>query len=336
MLSLIVLSVLVLTWLSCFFYKSVANRLGFLDHPDTRSAHELPIVTGAGIVLVFWFYVALCLLWQIGSVPTNIFISSLGGLPIALVGFADDVKKLRWQVRASVHVMCSAWCIFWVGFPIIRVFGLSIEPNLFGSVFGVIALLWLINLYNFMDGIDGLAASEVIFVCMAGFLLAEVQVRDWVIIIYLLVAISFGFLLFNWPPAKLFMGDSGSGFLGFMLGLLVLAYDNVSLWSWITLLGYFITDACLTIVTRLLRGEQIYNAHSQHAYQHITRIIGKKKTLYAVVAINVFWLFPIAVFAQGFPDCGPALVVLAFMPLLLAQFFFGAGQKRPRFTLQGK
>ena len=116
MLSLIILSVLVLTWLTCFFYQSLANRLGFLDHPDTRSAHELPIPTGAGIVLVFWFYIGLCLFWKMGFVPTNFLIASLGGLPIALVGFADDIKKLRWQIRASIHGVCSAWCIFWVGF----------------------------------------------------------------------------------------------------------------------------------------------------------------------------------------------------------------------------
>lgn len=333
MLSLIILSVLVLTWLTCFFYQSLAKRLGFLDHPDTRSAHELPIPTGAGIVLVFWFYIGLYLFWKMGFVPTNFFIASLGGLPIALVGFADDIKKLRWQIRASIHGVCSAWCIFWVGIPVIRLLGFFIEPNLLGYAFGGVALLWLINLYNFMDGIDGLAAAEVIFVCMAGILLAEMQGKDWLILNFLLATVAFAFLLFNWPPARLFMGDSGSGFLGFMLGLLVFAYDNVSLWSWVILLGYFITDACLTILIRLLRGEQIYNAHSQHAYQHITRIIGSKKTLYGVFGINVFWLLPIAVFAQGFPDYGPLLIVLSFSPLLLAQFFCGAGQVKPRLNI---
>ena len=325
-------TIFILTWLSCFFYRSFANRYGLLDHPDVRSAHVEPTPTGAGIVLVLWFYIGFAFLWYMGLVHTHIFMSSLAGLPVGLVGFIDDVKKLRWEIRASIHGVCAGWCIYWIDFPVIELFGFLVEPNLITSIFGAIALLWLINLYNFMDGIDGLAASEAIFVCAAGILLVEIQGNDWYIFNLLLASVSVGFLMLNWPPARLFMGDAGSGFLGLMLGLIILSHHDVSVWSWIILSGYFFTDACLTIVIRLLRGEKIYNAHSQHAYQHMTRTIGDKKTLYSIIAINIFWLLPIALFVQFFSEYGPLLVLLSYLPLLLVQFLCGAGQNKPRLT----
>lgn len=328
---LIVLSVV--TWLGCHAFRKVALRLHFLDHPNSRSAHVDPTPIGAGIVFVTIFYFALCAAWMMQIVSTDIFLAVLGGIPVAVIGVADDVRTLSWPVRAIVHTLAAAWAIYWVGFPSIPLFGMTLEPGYVGMVFGVVALVWLLNLYNFMDGIDGIAAAEAIFVCGAALLLAGFSGQHWALVNLLLGTVMVGFLAINWPNAKVFMGDVGSGFIGLILGVLILAYHDLSVWTWIILLAYFVTDACLTIVIRLVRSERVYEAHSQHAYQHLARALGDAKVLYIVLAINILWLLPLAALSAASPENGALLLILASLPLLTGEFVCGAGQLEPRVAI---
>ena len=177
---------------------------------------------------------------------------------------------------------------------------------------------------------NGIASLEAITVCVGAALccwLAGVGSAAWLPL--LLAAATAGFLAWNYPPARIFMGDAGSGFLGIVLGGLSLqaAWQAPQLfWSWLILLGAFVVDATWTLARRLLRGERVHEAHRSHAYQRASRRLGQHRAIsLSVAAINLIWLSPIAVFvALGWID-GVAGLILAYAPLVLVVAVLGAG-----------
>jgi Fuc2NAc and GlcNAc transferase len=187
-----------------------------------------------------------------------------------------------------------------------------------------------------MDGIDGIAASEAIFVAVAGTLLTSsfVQDADVGFAALLFAAACGGFLLWNWPPASIFLGDVGSGYMGYVIAVLALSAsrDNpVALWVWLILGGVFFVDATVTLVRRLLRGERVYQAHRSHAYQWLARRWSShRKVSLAVLMLNVVWLLPWAVLAETFPSYAAVSVLAAFAPLALLAIVIGAGHSEQR------
>lgn len=182
-----------------------------------------------------------------------------------------------------------------------------------------------------MDGIDGIAGVEAVTVAAGAALLLWVRGDAAMAgVLVLLAAAVLGFLAWNWPPARIFMGDVGSAYLGFVLGVMALATSAegpLNLWVWLILLAVFITDATVTLLRRLLRGERWYEAHRTHAYQHAARRFGShRKVTLAVGALNVLWLLPLAGVACALPGYGWWLAVVAYLPLLLLAVKFGAGQ----------
>jgi Fuc2NAc and GlcNAc transferase len=198
------------------------------------------------------------------------------------------------------------------------------------TALGAVGLVWLLNLYNFMDGIDAIAGAEAVCVALGALLLGGAA--TWL----LLAAAAGGFLLLNWPPARIFMGDVGSGFLGFALGVLAVdaaAWELVPLASSAILLGVFLVDATVTLVHRWLRGERLAQAHRSHAYQHAARRLGgHRPVVLAVVALNLVWLLPWAWAAKAWPAWSMAAVAAALGPLVLLAWGLGAGtvEGRPR------
>jgi Fuc2NAc and GlcNAc transferase len=258
----------------------------------------------------------------------------LGPLAVSLVGFVDDLNPLTWVTRVPMYLAGCIWVIYFIGFPTLNIGGVEVDLGIVGLVFGVVSLIWLQNLYNFMDGIDGIAISEAAFVCISVILIGgDGSLGGWNGVAMLLAAVSLGFAVINWPAARIFMGDVGSSFLGLTLGTLALAHQGVSVWVWMILLGWFLTDGCLTISVRLVRGERIYEPHNLHAYQHLARRFGVRKTLYGVLAVNVAWLLPLAFLAHAFPDMAAILLILASIPLVICQFLCGAGQTQPGISL---
>jgi len=138
-----------------------------------------------------------------------------------------------------------------------------------------------------------------------------------------------GFLIWNFPPARIFMGDAGSGFLGIILALLSLQaawIESRLLWVWLILLGVFIVDATVTLFRRVLRGEKFYQAHRSHAYQYASRILGTHRPVtLAVCAINIFWLMPVASLVAAGKLDGIIGLVVAYLPLLLLAYRYKAG-----------
>jgi Fuc2NAc and GlcNAc transferase len=178
------------------------------------------------------------------------------------------------------------------------------------------------NLYNFMDGIDGIAAVQCILAagCIGLLVLVYGGDQRYVLFCLLLVLAQTGFLLVNWPPARLFMGDAGSVPTGFLLGgLAILGWveDIVPPGSWLILGAPFIVDATWTLVQRWRRGEPVTEGHRQHAYQRLARHWGSHLLVdLLLLALNAVWLFPLAWAAFVWPDQQWVLVILAIMPLL--------------------
>lgn len=336
------LSLLALTAF-CFFLTGCLRRYALsrslLDVPNSRSSHVVPTPRGGGLAIVMSYLTWLLLGLGFGNLPLSQMLALAGaGGGIALLGFLDDHGHIAARWRLLGHFTAAIWVLVWLGgMPPVMLFGETHDLGLIGSVLGTLYLVWLLNLYNFMDGIDGLASIEAICVCLGGTLLALCSAPGASLEVWLPLALAFavaGFLIWNFPPAKIFMGDAGSGFLGMMLGALSLqaaSVDSRWLWSWLILLGVFIVDATFTLLRRLLRGERVYEAHRSHAYQYASRCYGRHLPVtMAVLVINVTWLIPLALIAGlGFVD-GSLALVLAYAPLLVIAVRFQAGQLEKR------
>src|SRR5438105_1512274 len=248
----------------------------------------------------------------------------IGGGAIALIGFLDDRYSVRPGVRFVVHAAAAVWALKWFGgLPALHFGDRLIQLGWGGYVVGTLGIVWVLNLFNFMDGIDGIAAAEAVFVAGAGALLTSASGGAHEVLPGALVfaLASAGFLCWNWPPAKVFLGDVGSGYLGYVIAVLALAATRenpVALWVWLILGGVFFVDATVTLLRRLLRGERVYPAHRTDADQSLARRWGSHaKVTCAVLIVNVLWLLPCAVFATRRPSLAAATVLVAFTPLVL-------------------
>jgi len=192
-----------------------------------------------------------------------------------------------------VHFLAAAWALYWLGgLPSLRVGAGAVELGPAGTVLAALGLVWFVNMYNFMDGIDGIAGSEAVTAGLAGgALLLALGSPGLATLSLLLAAASAGFLAWNWQPARIFMGDVGSGFLGFCFAALALASERAGalpLLGWVLLLGVFLFDATATLGRRVVRGEKWYDAHRSHAYQRAVQGGWRAAAVTgAVIAINL-------------------------------------------------
>jgi Fuc2NAc and GlcNAc transferase len=335
---LIALSALAASALLTQLIRRVAAGSGVLDVPNPRSSHAVPTPRGGGAAIVLVTTVGLLVFALCGVLRLDLACALVGGgLAVAVVGFIDDRRSLSAATRLMVHFLAALWALAWLGgLPALRVGTNLISAAWFGYFLGAGGIVWAINLFNFMDGIDGLAASEAIFVSLAGAVLTVSLVNGAGVGFAALVfaAASGGFLVWNWPPARIFLGDVGSGYLGFVVVVLAVSAsrDNpVALWIWLILGGAFFVDATVTLLRRLLRGERVYEAHRSHAYQWLARRWGShRRVTLAVLAVNIVWLLPWAMLAARFPSGAAVAVLAALAPLTLVAVILGAGRTELR------
>lgn len=322
------------TWWLTGRVRRYALDRQLLDIPNARSSHSVATPRGGGIAIVITAVAGLITAAAAGVLAWRP-VAGLagGGTLVAVIGFIDDHGHLARRWRLTGHFAAAAWALACVGgFPPLHVLGVTIDFGWIGHVLAAVYVVWLLNLTNFMDGIDGIAGVEVITVTLGAMLLDVVSGGggdNW-FAPSLLAASTLGFLAWNWPPAKIFMGDAGSGFVGFLMGVFSLQAAWVApafLWSWLILLGVFVVDATVTLLRRALRAERFYEAHRMHAYQHAARRYAAHRPVTLVVgAINVCWLLPIALLvALGTLD-GLVGLVVAYAPLVATAVSFGAGQ----------
>jgi len=312
--------------------RRYALARSLLDIPNARSSHAVPTPRGGGLAIVICFLLALPLLLWAGLLALPAFWALLGaGALVAAVGFLDDHGHIAARWRLLAHFAAAAWALTCIGgAPPITLAGWALAPGWLATVLAAVYLVWLLNLYNFMDGIDGIASVEAICVCVGGALLYVLVGQSALAAVPLALAAAVaGFLYWNFPPARIFMGDAGSGFLGIVLGILSLlaaAQAPQLLWSWLILLAVFVVDATTTLLRRLLRGEKVYEAHRSHAYQYAARRYGRHRPVtLAVAAINLGWLLPLALWVGRGGLEGVWGLLLAYAPLTWLALRFAAG-----------
>jgi Fuc2NAc and GlcNAc transferase len=304
-----------------------------MDVPNERSSHSVPTPRGGGVAIVLTFLLGAAAFYSTGRLSITFLAGCCAaGALIAAIGFLDDHSHIPARWRLLGHFGAAIWALAWLGgMPPIEVFGLTVSLGWAGHVFAVLYLVWLLNLYNFMDGIDGIASVEAISVCLGACLLYLLSGQSSLVIApLLLAAVVVGFLIWNFPQAKIFMGDAGSGFLGIVLGILSLegaVHGPKFFWAWLILLGVFIVDATFTLLRRLIRGDRVYEAHRSHGYQYASRKFDSHRTVtLAVAVINLAWLVPLAVCVVMNWLPGVAGLALAYGPLVLVAIKHHAGE----------
>lgn len=304
-----------------------AVRFGLVQVPNERSSHSVPTPSGGGLAIVL-----------VSSFAGALLSSGLFGIILActlagLLGFLDDRLNLSAKLRLVAHfVLISAVvAILFFGTPLddgLTVYAWVLAPLV------VIAGVWWINLFNFMDGIDGLASSQAIFMTAASFALASGGVsapglESFLLLDLVVLACASGFVVLNWPPARIFMGDAGSNFLAmaiFCIFLGLIAAGRLDVPAALILSALFVCDATVTLLTRILRGESGFKAHRTHAYQKLSRLPGgHRRTTLIYLAINCCWIYPLAHLAQTFGNWGWGLVAVACIPIVVLCVLVRAG-----------
>lgn len=258
-----------------FGMARLAHRWGWLDVPVWRSAHALPVPTGGGIVIV---------LTTLGALGVAGLIDVLGApilwavLLIAALGLWDDCRPIKAEYRFIAQWVLGAWVLQSVGgvHPVWLDGAVHSLPWIWGlELLTLTALVWFINVVNFMDGIDGLVASEILFIAVSAMVLAMwAGDREMVWIWAILAGALLGFLSQNWAPAKIFMGDVGSAYLGLLVAALFLQMwrsGTATLPMLLVLVAPFLTDATLTLARRAARKERLFEGHRLHGYQWLAR-----------------------------------------------------------------
>ena len=314
--------------------RRFALSRNLVDVPNERGSHAVATPRGGGVAIVLAVLAALPLLWWRGALPVGMLWALLGGGGlVAAVGWLDDHGHVAPRWRLLAHFSAASWALVWLGgLPPLPLLGFEVDFGWAGHGLALIYLVWLLNLYNFMDGIDGIAGIEAVTVCLGGVVLYLVSSGggdQWLTPLLMASAVT-GFLVWNFPRARIFMGDAGSGFVGLLLGLLSLQAGWLSqdlFWGWVILLGAFVVDATVTLLRRLLRGERVYEAHRSHAYQRAARGLGSHiPVTLAFGMINLLWLLPMAVLVAAGRIDGLLGVTLAYAPLVWLALRYHAGK----------
>ena len=319
-----------LGWSMTRWIERHAVRLGLVQHPNHRSSHHVPTPSGGGAAIALAVLLAIAMLSIFGTV--QLWPVLIGTALIAGLGFADDLRDLPAAMRFPLQALVLGGLIWALGpLPDLAFApGLALAGALLGLVLLVVALWWL-NLFNFMDGIDGLAGSQAILILLGACLLWWAGDREALLASGFWMALATaaatgGFLLRNWPPARIFMGDAGSNSLALIivaLALITLVAGQINYQAWLILPAVFVSDATLTLLRRMARGERPWHAHRRHAYQQLSRRWGHRNVTLLYGALTALWALPLAWLAQitGYW----LLVVLAYAPLLGGAAWANAG-----------
>ncbi len=320
-----------LSYLITCAYRRIAIQRDILDHPNHRSSHTIPTPRGGGVSIVVCSLAVLAIAaWEMiisESIPAII----VAGAIVALIGLWDDLRSVSAAKRFIVHLGAATLGVMLLPAPLsISLLGYEWEFQPLLLPLAIIGLVWMTNLYNFMDGIDGIAGIQAITVYLgAAVLLGSVGAWGWVALMLLLSASVVGFLLLNWPPAKIFMGDAASGFLGILIGMLALASSSqgvANIWAWLILMSLFIVDATWTLMVRLYSGQRWSQPHRSHLYQILSRAWrGHKPVTIFVGGVNVLWFLPLAYLSILYPAIGVIIALLGWAPVIYLCWHYKAG-----------
>lgn len=319
-------------WLGTGLVIRHAHRWHLVQAPNHRSSHVAPTPHGGGCGIALAGLLAALPLALRGA-PELIWIALLG-VALALVGLRDDIRHVPARTRLLIQLLVCALLL-----ALLRDWppGIASAPLLLALL---VAGAWWINLFNFMDGIDGLAASQALFMLVCGGALTfgfaalpagATGVPIWGLAV---AAATAGFLLLNWPPARIFMGDVGSTYLAFVILVLALhsGFHGALHWSvWPVLGAVFVTDATVTLLRRWAGGQSWLQPHRSHAYQQLARRWRSHRAVtLTVIGIDLLWLLPLALAVCLSPQRAALWLGLAYAPLLPWVLWAGAGRAEVR------
>lgn len=301
-----------------------AGNLKLVQVPVARSSHIRPTPTGGGLAVLIATLAGIAF----APIDANIKIALGVAALLGLVGVVDDLRDLSPRLRLVAQAVAVA------------AIGLFVFPPVPGPVplilfaLALFAGLWWVNLFNFMDGIDGLAASQALFMLLVGSGLATWEAGAWEVTgpALVIAAAIAGFIVWNWSPARIFMGDVGSLFIGlalFAFGALAVSAGQLSLPEALILSALFSADATATLLVRLRTGQNIFAGHKSHAYQILSRRLGgHARASLAYLAVNLLVVLPVALLARALPAHGLSLAIALLLVLGGAALAFGAGRDK--------
>ena len=313
-------------------YKKVALKKEIFAHISARSLHANLVVRGGGVVfgtlfsLMMFFY-----LLKDNVTIGQSFSFGLCGLFATLIGFFDDIYDTNAKKKFSMQVLLSiSFTASYFYFNSSNAFFENIDFLFFITICSwVFVPLWIINSFNFIDGINGLAIGTAIFSATALILSLYIskESSNFITIYSLLLIVCLGFLPFNFPIAKLFMGDAGSIFLGFIYGstVLVILFNNyLSLWTVVSIFSYMLADTLSTNIIRLLTIKKWYGVHRSHAYQNLARVLNNHtKVTGGIMLYNIFYILPLTLFTVWLPTFAIYFTIAAILPAILFSIKYG-------------
>ena len=315
------------SWSASVAYRDYASKKGLTAKLNFRTLHAIETPKGGGLIvaLIANFFVYLAWYLQVVDDYRTLLIFIVG-LLISVFGFIDDIKSIKAPIKLFFQLLFS-FIVLIIAVPI-DIPNLDIQIILFLLLL-VFFLTWNLNTINFMDGIDGLASSIGISIFTSSLIVVDHFDENYSNEFELAVLIScfLGFLFVNLSKKKLFMGDSGSLFLGLLINFILLKtiYENINLlWFWIIMLSYCLTETIATTTYRIIYIKKWYGAHRSHAYQNLARIKDNHSAVTLGVFIyHVFWLTPLAIFSILRPEFLPLYLILAISPVLVFNFTYG-------------
>ena len=266
---MIYIILLIISFSLTYFIKNYYIKHALLEEINERSSHTVPTPHGGGIAIILVWFSGLFYLHFTNGIDSSLFYALLVGIIISVVSFFDDLYELSPKLRLIAQAIVAFGGLYFLGgFEQLNLFFFTLENQILTNIFAFFMIIWFINLYNFLDGIDGYAGSEALFLSIAAFILFGGAH-------FLVLAVAvLGFLVWNWHRAKIFMGDVGSTLLGYNVAIFTIYYANqvsTNFWIWIILFGLFWFDATLTLFRRYKNKEKLSQAHKKHAYQRLVQ-----------------------------------------------------------------
>ena len=276
----------ILSFALTYIVRKIAIKKSIIDTPNERSSHTVPTPRGGGLAIAITWFIGLIYLFINNRIESNLFYALLSGIILVIISFLDDIYNLNPKIRIIAQLISASLALYFLGgMKIIDIGFYKLENIWLLTPVALIGIIWFINLYNFLDGIDGYAGMEAIFISLAFYFFSNHS-------FYLLLTFSvLGFLVWNWQPAKIFMGDVGSTLLGFNFAVLAIYEQNtlsVSIIIFLIISSIFWFDATYTLFRRWKNKEKLSQAHRKHAYQRIVQAgFSHQKTVFFATFLNI-------------------------------------------------
>lgn len=331
-------AVLAASWAGVALFRRWTLGKKLLDVPNDRSSHSVPTPRGGGLVIVAVSFIGYAFIASIFDAEIS-WGYVAGAIAIAAVSWFDDISSLPSWSRLIVHIGAAMILIADVGswheiFLPLALVHIPLGPY-FGALVTVLWIVWLVNAYNFMDGIDGIAALQAVIACVAwASLAAWFDHKSLFLFACVLACSSAGFLIHNWQPARIFMGDVGSAFLGYTLAsmpLLARSGPEVDLQilplAGVLFVWFFIFDTLVTLIRRLVRRKRIWEAHREHLYQRMV-IAGREHARVTMIyGISAALLASTVVLAIAFSGIFAILGVISLVVPTILIVYLGRERK---------